>query len=684
MSATRRSLSLFCLSLLLTVEAAAQQWNPGDPLILRGDLVTMNETLEVISGGRLILLGEKIAAVLRPEEPLPSNLDLSRTLTVETDGWIFPGLIDSHNHVSYNVLPLYDVPQRYTNRYQWSTPASYRRRVNGPEKLLTERAYYNLASEVVKYAEVKAIVGGVTSIQGSPDLVATRLLTRNIEHFNFGQDQIYQRTLAITYTRFDPSGLRQKMAQRRVDAWLVHLAEGVDSLSRAEFDVLKRLGLLGDMTVIIHGTALSSTHFQEMATAGTKLVWSPLSNLLLYGETTDIPAALAVGVIVALGSDWSPSGSKNLLGELKVADGVDRTRFGNVISDTMLVQMVTRNPAFVLGLDDKIGQLRPGLYGDIAVFEKVHPNPYRSLIESNERHVRLVLVGGDPVYGDREIMEQLKPDDHELLLVDGLEKALDLTDPRVPWGGQTLAEIRQLLEQAMLFDREHMWEIFGGTMDKEQFDAFLDEKFKAGIVAKPLDPLLAFGDTAFFRTLERSIVANLGFDVARYWLPRTPEPPADPELAFINSDRATFETLDLRVALDRRAARNIVAHRDGPDGRRGTADDNPFDDLEELIRIPYVGRSALAKLRSYVISEFGIDARVLVFLKRRETTLDVLVREVGLTRRTAERILQHRNGSDGQFGTADDNPLDNMAELDAIQFVGPATLEKLRLFVSTR
>ena len=49
------------------------------------------------------------------------------------------------------------------------------------------------------------------------------------------------------------------------------------------------------------------------------MVWSPMSNLLLYGGTADIAAALAAGVRIGIGSDWSPSGSKNLLGELKVA-----------------------------------------------------------------------------------------------------------------------------------------------------------------------------------------------------------------------------------------------------------------------------------------------------------------------------------------------------------------------------
>ena len=62
-------------------------------------------------------------------------------------------------------------------------------------------------------------------------------------------------------------------------------------------------------------------------------MWSPFSNLWLYRDTTDVLAARAAGVRVCLGADWSPSGSKNLLGELKVADMWNRTSSAGELSD---------------------------------------------------------------------------------------------------------------------------------------------------------------------------------------------------------------------------------------------------------------------------------------------------------------------------------------------------------------
>jgi hypothetical protein len=95
------------------------------------------------------------------------------------------------------------------------------------------------------------------------------------------------------------------MQNGEIDAWLVHLAEGVPGYarppgnpisSRSEFTLLKSKGLLTDMTVIVHGIALEAQDFTQMRATpsirhdgsgdelGAKLVWSPLSNVLLYGR----------------------------------------------------------------------------------------------------------------------------------------------------------------------------------------------------------------------------------------------------------------------------------------------------------------------------------------------------------------------------------------------------------------
>jgi 5-methylthioadenosine/S-adenosylhomocysteine deaminase len=168
--------------------------------------------------------------------------------------------------------------------------------------------------------------------------------------------------------------------------------------------------------------------------------------------------ALAAEVTVSLGTDWSPSGSGNLLEELKVADTVlhDRSllgRFRRLVPrlgseqalDRELVAMVTRNPARTLRWTRYVGSVAPGKIADLTVITKPPGPPkrepgavYRSLIDATDQDLRLTLVGGDPLVGD---VRSLKGSDFETIHSTRLRfaKAVDVTKPGVPNGEQTFA-----------------------------------------------------------------------------------------------------------------------------------------------------------------------------------------------------------------------------------------------------
>ena len=66
-------------------------------------------------------------------------------------------------------------------------------------------------------------------------------------------------------------------------------------------------------------------------------------------------------------------------------------------------------------------------------------------------------------------------------------------------------------------------------------------------------------------------------------------------VAHLNDPATTVESLRAD-GLHTRAARNLLAHRDGPDGAPGTADDDLFDDILEVDAVYYVGPVALEQL----------------------------------------------------------------------------------------
>ena len=134
----------------------------------------------------------------------------------------------------------------------------------------------------------------------------------------------------------------------------MHLAEGRRDNPRSveEWELVDPPGgafsALTGATVIIHGSALGREQFGHMKDAGAKLVWSPQSNLRLYGETTLAAEALDVGVTMGLGADWLPSGSQSLLHEMKVARR-ELSRQGANPPARRLVEMVTSDAADIGG-----------------------------------------------------------------------------------------------------------------------------------------------------------------------------------------------------------------------------------------------------------------------------------------------------------------------------------------------
>jgi hypothetical protein len=85
------------------------------------------------------------------------------------------------------------------------------------------------------------------------------------------------------------------------------------------------------------------------------------------------------------------------------------------------------------------------------------------------------------------------------------------------------------------------------------------------------------------------------------------------------------------------------------------------------------------------IAEGSTEARAILVVANTATS-DELTRQlpagVGLSQQTADSILAYRAGADGQAGTADDEKIDTLAELDSVQYVGPIAFDALLAFTA--
>ncbi|MGC4116114.1 MAG: lamin tail domain-containing protein [Myxococcales bacterium] len=181
--------------------------------------------------------------------------------------------------------------------------------------------------------------------------------------------------------------------------------------------------LMTAKTSFIHGIAATPVDASLIAAQGARLIWSPRSNVSLYGDTASIPMYMRMGVLVALGTDWLPSGSMNLLRELQCAADLNDTYFDHFLSDEQLWMLVTANAARATATDDVIGILKPGLVADISVFAKKGHVDHRAVIEASPSSVALVLRAGKVLYGDANAVSALaQASQCETLSVCGVDK----------------------------------------------------------------------------------------------------------------------------------------------------------------------------------------------------------------------------------------------------------------------
>jgi 5-methylthioadenosine/S-adenosylhomocysteine deaminase len=264
--------------------------------------------------------------------------------------------------------------------------------------------------EMDKYAEIKALIAGTTSFLLAPGLsnscYASVIRSIDLPQNDLGQDKI-QTSISVP-TESSAQSVCNNFASGTTDAYMVHIAEGIDQTARNEFATLSsRAGgcLLSPKTTIVHGTALTSTEFTTMATHGMRLVWSPKSNMFLYNDTARIDLAIQAGVsTIALAPDWALGGSINLLDELRFADQIDQAKFGDILTPARLFQMVTLDAARALAVDGLLGSLQVGKRADITVIGGYPGDPYNALLLATPTAVRLVMVDGRALYGDGQLI----------------------------------------------------------------------------------------------------------------------------------------------------------------------------------------------------------------------------------------------------------------------------------------
>jgi hypothetical protein len=208
--------------------------------VLQGQVVTMDDAFHVLPKGAVYVDDVTIAAVQAADAPPPAGF--ANAPVVATKGTIYPGMIELHNHLSYDALTLWNVPKKYDNRDQWPNHPEYHQLVTGPMSVLGTSKRRDLLAALVRYVESKCLFGGVTTSQGiklsSNAGVQSyyKGVVRNVEHTG---------DKALPAARTHVADVAAKDWQKFLTAisgdhvMILHLAEGKDTKAREHFLALK-------------------------------------------------------------------------------------------------------------------------------------------------------------------------------------------------------------------------------------------------------------------------------------------------------------------------------------------------------------------------------------------------------------------------------------------------------------
>lgn len=431
------------------LQSGTCQVAPGDA----ARLITGNVLLAsgVLHGGQVLIDKQGVITCSACDCSAAAGAETATQITCPS-GVISPGLLNLHDHLPYDAAGPYPLTaDRYEHRHQWRMGLDDLPQITATAGAVT----------ATRWAELRSVFAGVTSVLGAGSVAG---LARNL-------DQVNASGLALaptdddTFPLDDAGGLRQSsgcgypnIVTRSVldgaSAFVAHAAEGISVAARNEFLCLSSENggghdLLSFKTTFVHGVGLLAEDFYAMANASSSLVWSPRSNLALYGDTARVTEAARLGVNLALGTDWSITGSMSLQRELACAASFNAGYLDSYFDDQALWGMVTGNAARAAGVRSKLGALAPGLVGDIAIFDGRARPDFAAVVEATADSVVLVLRAGAALYGDKPLLDALAvAESCETIDVCEVEKRACVSSET----GQTLAQLRTLYElQSPLF-----------------------------------------------------------------------------------------------------------------------------------------------------------------------------------------------------------------------------------------
>ena len=412
----------------------------SDIILVNGLILTDPANGHAVPHGMTVISGDRLTQVNVSKEEIPENcaaIDCSDCL-------IIPGLINCHTHAAMSLfrgladdLPL----ETWLNNYIFPSETRHA----GPEfvylgtKLsavemalggITTFAdgYFHMEQAARATIEVglRAVVAqGILDVP-TPDCPVPGAWNSRVEKFlsTFpGNSLISPSLFCHSAYLCGPDTLLavQRICSEHGILLFTHVSETVwevEEISRKygarPIEHLANIGILKKGLVAVHTIHLTDREKQLLAQSGAAAVHCPEANMKLASGAAQTQDLLNLGVVVGLGTDGPASNNNlDLFEEMRSASLMGKLISGNPqsMSARTVLNMATTGGAKALGMEDRIGALKPGKKADVAIVALDRPHltplydPISHLVYSAKASdVRDVIVNGEVIVRQGRIM----------------------------------------------------------------------------------------------------------------------------------------------------------------------------------------------------------------------------------------------------------------------------------------
>ena len=207
---------------------------------------------------------------------------------------------------------------------------------------------------------------------------------------------------------------------------LSHLAETQDEAKTAQeryqmtpVMYLDKLGFLGPSVVAAHAVWASAAEVELLASRQVGIAHNPESNMKLASGIAPVPAYLAAGAAIGLGTDGAASNNDlDMFEAMRLASLLHKVHTGDprVVSAEQALEMATIGGARALGMSSVIGSLEPAKRADLIVVSVAAArqtpmyNPVSHLVYvARGDDVQTTIVNGHVLMRDRKVVTLDEP-----------------------------------------------------------------------------------------------------------------------------------------------------------------------------------------------------------------------------------------------------------------------------------